>query len=80
MKQTAGNNAQLFFLRETDGTWNEDKSVVFPVNADNQFHEYVVDMRAACPDYKGVITQIRLDPTDVSGSSMAIDYVRFSEN
>jgi hypothetical protein len=80
MKQTAGINAQIFFIRETDGAWNEDKSVAFPIIADNQFHEYVIDMRASCPDYKGVVTQIRLDPTDVTDSSMAIDYVRFSSN
>jgi hypothetical protein len=81
MQQTAGSNAQIFFIRETDGTWDQDKSVVFPINADGQFNEYVIDMRSNCPDYyKGVVTGIRLDPTDASGSSMAIDYVRFSTN
>ncbi len=77
MKQSAGSAGQVFFVTETDGVWNEAKSIVFDITADYEFHEYVIDMRE-CEAYKGVVTQVRLDPTMSGGSMMAIDYVRFS--
>jgi len=80
MSVSAGNNAQIFFITETDGAWNQDKSMSFALNADGEQHEYVLDMRSLCPDYKGVITKIRLDPTDITGSDISVDYVRFSTN
>jgi hypothetical protein len=79
MKQSAGTTAQIYFVTETDGTWNEAKSVTFDIIPDYNFHEYLIDMRD-CADYKGVVVQIRLDPTDAAASMMAIDYVRFSAN
>ncbi len=79
MKQSAGTAAQVFFITETDPAWTEDKSVVFSITPDYEFHEYVIDMRQ-CPKYKGVVTQFRLDPTMATSSMMAIDYVRFSAN
>lgn len=78
MAVSAGSNAQVFFVRETHPTWDEAKSMIFQIIADGQYHEYAVNLRAGCPEYKGVVTQLRLDPTDASGASMAVDYVRFS--
>ena len=70
--------AQVFFITETDGVWNQAKSVAFTVNPGGAFHDYSLDMRALCADYKGVITQIRLDPTTVNGDIFWIDSVTLS--
>ena len=79
MSQTAGAWAQVFFQTETDPTWTPSKAVAFPITADGTMHEYLVDL-AACADYKGVVTQLRLDPTDVTGSAMVIDKVQVLSN
>jgi len=77
MSQTAGAFAQIFWITETDPVWDGAKSTFFPINPDGQMYEYWVDLIAA--GAKGLITQVRLDPTIASGSSMAIDFVRMTE-
>lgn len=72
MSQTAGSTAQIFFQTETSQTFTADKSVTFPIIADGAMRDYVVPM-GQCASYKGVVTKWRLDPTDASGSVMAID-------
>ncbi len=76
MKQSAGNWGQLFYITETDTTWNGAKSLFFPITPDNQMREYTIDLRDT--DVKGCVTQVRLDPTLANNSAMAIDYVRFA--
>ena len=71
MKQTQGSSATIFFITETDGTWGS-RNVNFNIIPDGQYHTYTVDMREN-PDWKGVVTQYRLDPTTSSGSDMAVD-------
>jgi len=71
MKQTQGNTATIFFVTETDGTWGS-RNVNFDIIPDDQYHTYTVDMREN-PDWKGVVTEYRLDPTTSSGSDMAVD-------
>ena len=78
MSQTAGTHAQFFWITETDPNWDSVKSAAFPINADGAPHDYYVDLIAA--GAKGLITQLRLDPTIVAGSAMAIDYVRLVES
>ena len=72
----AGTNAVIFFTTETDPAWSINKAVTFPIIPDGQWHEYIVDLRNS-PNYKGVVNQIRLDPTDASGSIIYVDYVRY---
>lgn len=78
MSQTAGASAQLFYVTESDPIWNEEKSAVFSISPDGNMHDYFVDLDTAGGN--GVITQIRLDPTDASGSEMAVDFVRLTES
>jgi hypothetical protein len=78
MKQTAGTVAQVFYITETDSVWNESKSAFFPIIPDNQYHDYFVDLDQ--PGIQGVITQVRLDPTIVANSTMAIDFVRLTNS
>ena len=78
MKSTAGNGA-IYFSTEADPVFDGVKVVGFPVIADNAFHDYTVDMRAST-GYGGVVTQIRLDPSDVSGAQFAIDSINWQPN
>jgi hypothetical protein len=76
MKQSAGNWGQFFYITDTDPVWNAAKSIAFPITPDYTFREYTVDLNTI--DSKGVITGLRLDPTNATNSMMAIDYVRFA--
>jgi len=78
MSVTAGAWAQLFFITETDSTWDGAKLLSFPITADGAQHEYVLNLRTLCPAYQGVVTQVRLDPTDANGANIAVDYVRLT--
>jgi hypothetical protein len=71
MSQTAGAFAQVFFQTETDPTFTGDKTATFAIIPDGVMHDYIVDMSQS-GKYRGVVTQWRLDPTDASGSAMAI--------
>lgn len=74
MSQTVGTVGQVFFQTETFPTWTVGKSVSFPIVADGALRSYVVDL-STCAEYRGVATKWRLDPTNSSGSAMAIDQV-----
>ena len=74
MRQSAGTTGQLFYITDADPNWNVAKSVTFTITPDGTFYDYIIDLKQS--DLKGVITQIRLDPTNSSGSNMAIDYIR----
>lgn len=76
MSQTAGTHAQIFYITDTDPAWDGAKSVTFPITADGVQRDYFVNLDGA--SHKGVITKVRLDPTIVSGSNMAIDHVRIT--
>jgi hypothetical protein len=78
MKQSAGNTAQIFYITDGDTAWNGAKSTAFTINPDGQYHDYFVNLRQA--GATGVITLIRLDPTTAAGSTMAIDFVRFTDS
>jgi len=75
MKQTAGTSGLLYYLTETDGSWNAAKSVPFTIISDGLMHEYIIDLKQSA--LKGVITKILINPTNVAGSNMAIDYIEF---
>lgn len=64
---------QLFFITADDGNMSEAKSLRFPIQADGEFHEYKLHM-SQVPGWKGVIKQIRLDPTDTQ-AAVEIDYI-----
>ena len=69
--QTSG---QVFFLTDTDARVDEAKTVHFDMQMDGAMHTYNVDM-SANPAWTGLITQIRLDPGEVSDRSLEIDSI-----
>lgn len=77
MSQTVGTTAQVFFVTETDPVWEPSKSVFFNIIPDGNMHDYFVDLGSSI-NTKGVITQIRLNPTIEPGSEMAVDFVRLT--
>jgi hypothetical protein len=76
MKVSAGVEgiAQLFFVTDGDGSYNEAKSLRFPIQTDGEFHTYSLDM-SKVPGWRGIINQFRLDPTDTQ-AAVEIDYIR----
>jgi len=80
MKLSSGSTAQLYFTAlfpdyTQDYTFDESKSLSFPVLGDSQFHIYTLDMRKV-EKWTGSIEQLRLDATDTS-ATIEIDYIRF---
>jgi hypothetical protein len=79
MSQTAGTQAEIFYITDADQAWNGTKRVGFPIIADGTMRDYFVDLDAAATA-QGVITQVRLDPTTVGSSNMAVDHVRLTDS
>ncbi|HKY54098.1 MAG TPA: hypothetical protein VJM08_07335, partial [Anaerolineales bacterium] len=76
IKQSQGTVGHIFFKTSQDTSWNPE-GVEFPVNNDGAFHSYNVLMTKN-PAWKGVITQIRLDPLDdqvTQNIQFEIDYI-----
>ncbi|MFA0776127.1 MAG: hypothetical protein THHGLFOP_001655 [Candidatus Fervidibacter sp.] len=66
---------QVFWVREDEPNWSESKSVRFPLPTDGQWHELRIDLTQS-PEWKGTITQLRLDPGSGAGIVVELDYVR----
>jgi hypothetical protein len=66
---------QVFWVREDEPNWSESKSVRFPLPTDGQWHELHIDLTQS-PEWKGSITQLRLDPGSGAGIIVELDYVR----
>lgn len=77
MRLSAGREAQLFWANSS-GAYSEPKSTRFKVTPDGQFHVYRVDLSSVAR-WSGTVRSLRLDMTDASGASIAIDYVRVLE-
>ncbi|MBU0609996.1 MAG: hypothetical protein KKI08_19075 [Armatimonadetes bacterium] len=52
-----------------------EHSLSFDIIADGAVHEYRLDLSRA-PGWEGYLRGLRLDPTDVAGAAVALDYVR----
>lgn len=58
---TGEKTAAIFWTRADAAGFSEDKSVTFDSIPDGEFHHYDIN-RAASPEYRGVVTGLRLDP------------------
>ena len=75
MRVSAGESAQLFFSPGDSGM-SERNSIIFEIKPGSEFHTYVIDLHKVA-GWKGIINQLRLDPTsDVIGETVEIDYIR----
>lgn len=74
MAISTGSAAKIYFITSSDKNYDEAKALAFSIQGDGQFHTYTLDMSKVAR-WKGVISQIRLDPTDAK-SSIEIDYIR----
>ena len=52
---------KIQFQTNDDPTYDDDKVVTFPVDANNAYNEYVIDM-SAIREWNGLITRLRLFP------------------
>ena len=68
--------AQVFWEPAGADGFSERESLFFEMTPDGRFHTYAVDL-AASPEYRGVITRFRLDPSDggAPGASLDLDWV-----
>jgi hypothetical protein len=71
-------SGQLFFVTDVDPEWNEAKSFRFDVIGDGEYRDYELDL-STVEEWAGAITQLRLDPVEVQGSSIDIDIIAFIE-
>lgn len=74
MSVTEGQTGQIFFATWARFGFAEERSLSFPIVSDGQFHTYVLDM-SNVRGWQGIVTQIRLDPTDTE-AQVAVDYIR----
>jgi hypothetical protein len=70
-----GTAGQLFWLADGPATFTQEASRVFPLIADGAFHVYRVPV-AESALWAGTIRQLRLDPSNAEGASIAIAHVR----
>ena len=80
MKLSSGvGPARINFATVADPVIGGSKRPDFTSAAENQVHRYYIDM-SQHPSWKGLIAQLRLDPTDASGANSEIDYIRVTAN
>ena len=74
---TISNEAQLYWITDTDGTYNTNKVKSFAITPnDNKLRYYIVDL-STTPSWNGNIKQIRLDPTSAGNGDVKIDFIKF---
>lgn len=79
MKNYSGSTTgQIYFITNTDGAYGEPKSKTFPIVANSDYTDYVVDMGTNAL-WTGTIKQIRVDPFPSTGTVM-IDSIRISNS
>ncbi len=77
MRSSGGTTAMLWFITETNPNWLTPGNVVsFPLINSGEFQDYVIDMRQN-PLYRGVITQIQLQPSNATGTLVELDILEF---
>ena len=72
---SSGTMAQIFWKTKQEPYFSESKSIQFQIFADSHVHTYPVAL-CSNPNWKGLVTQIRFDPTTVSEAKIAIDAIR----
>ncbi|MCX6181398.1 MAG: carbohydrate-binding protein [Bacteroidetes bacterium] len=75
---TTATTGELFWTTSIDGAWNGSKHVTFPITANATKQMYHIIDLSANANWKGIIKQIRLDPTTTATSgTVNIDFIKF---
>lgn len=70
---------QLFFITSADNVWNENKSIKFNLLSNNAgYTDYIIDL-SQHPEWKGTISQLRLDPITGDNGKFNIDKISFEQ-
>jgi len=74
LSASAGKQGRLYW-RTSLRKLTLEHSLPFDLIADGAVHEYRLDLSRA-PGWEGYLESLRLDPTDVAGAAIALDYIR----
>lgn len=80
MRLTAGQAGQLYWSTEAAPGFSEKRVILFPIQADGQWHEYRLEVGNHPQWSAQTITGLRLDPGGgVRSAEFAVDYLRAAE-
>lgn len=71
--------AEFFFLTDDDTVYDGRKLLIFDLNDDGEFHDYVLDL-SPMPDWNGTIVRLRFDPITLEGRTVDVDRIWFSDS
>ncbi len=74
LSASAGSTGRMYWSSDEKPGFEEGRSVPFAIQADGQVHEYCIDL-SAHPEWRGTITQFRLDPMNTSGEFALYSFV-----
>jgi hypothetical protein len=77
MRSDSDDHAQLFWSTATSSI-SEGNSLRFKVIGDGQLHDYVLDLTNS-PQWRGLVTSLRFDPSTKSGTKFAVDTICFEQ-
>lgn len=78
MRTTSGTALELFWKTPQLRSFQQESSSSISLIADNNWHEYVIPL-AQHPHWQGMITELRLDPTNTPAQT-EIEYITFLKN
>lgn len=78
MKATAGTVAQLYWITTDSPSWDEKKSIIFPIKGDGEFHAYLIETGKNDNWAGKQVTGIRLNPVRDKNinAKIEIDWIR----
>ena len=78
--KTSHRTATLFWQRHGEASPGKEDVINFPIDNDEQFRRYIIDLSAA-PSYRGGISRLRFDPVPNGklGDWMKVKSIRFSK-
>jgi hypothetical protein len=79
MRSSTGGQGQVFWVTKESPGYSESKSTHFEVLGDGVYHTYNLSI-GQNPEWTGTIRQLRLDPVNIGGVDIEIDFIRIGES
>jgi len=76
LKHSEADNIKVRYITDTDGTWNDTKSISLTAREDDEFNLYTFDF-SDDSNYTGYIIGIRIHVTDKNAADIELDDVGF---